>query len=59
MSNQEILNELSRIECELYYMKDGSDDSNGVSMENLTTVHGLVRKALEAWHQATGLTLTE
>ena len=59
MDNQKILNTLSEIECALYYRRDGSDDSQGVSEDVLDQAHTHVKAALELWHKATGLTLTE
>ena len=57
MSNQEILEALSEIECYLYYRADGSDDQQGVNPADIRKAHSLVRGALEVWHKATGCTL--
>ena len=57
MTNKQILETLSYLECVLYYRADGSDNPEGVDIETTNEVHALVRKALEAWHEATGETL--
>jgi hypothetical protein len=58
MSNQEILNQLSKIECELYY-RYGSHRAEAISDKDLEIVHNLVKNALEEWHRITVLTITE
>ena len=55
--NQQVLDSLSEIESILYYRKDGSDPTQGVSMECIEETHALVKKALETWHKGTGLTI--
>lgn len=59
MTNQDILNTLSELECALYYRHDGSDNREGVSYSDLETMHNLVNEALKKWHMLTGLTLTD
>ena len=54
MSNNDILSALSEIECALYYRKDGSDNSEGVSAENIEKAHKAARDLLEFWHDITG-----
>lgn len=58
MSNQEILNELSKIECELFY-RYASHRADAISDKDLDNVRYYVKNALEAWHKITGLTITE
>lgn len=49
--NQQILDSLSEIESILYYRKDGSESSQGVSMECIEETHALVKKTLETWYK--------
>ena len=55
--NQSILNTLSELESILYYRKDGSDPTQGVSEDTIKATHYHIKKALEIWHKGTGLTL--
>ena len=57
MTNQQILNQLSLIECELYYRNDGSNDREGISYADIEKAHNLVNEALKAWYMITGCTL--
>jgi len=57
MSNQEIFNTLSGLECVLYYKHDGSDDREGVSFSDLEKMHDLINTALIEWHRITGCIL--
>lgn len=57
MTNQDILEALSGIECALYYRKDGSDDLEGVSAQDTEQAWKIVNEALRHWHQVTGCTL--
>lgn len=57
MTNKQILEALSELECVLYYRADGSDSHEGVKPEATEAVHSLIKQALEAWHEATGETL--
>ena len=57
MSNQNILEQLSEIECALFYRKDGSDNAEGVSLDDLETAHKLAKTLLEFWYKKTGCTL--
>lgn len=59
MTNREILETLSEIECTLYYRKDGSDDLQNVSQEDTEKAHAAVRAVLEFWHKVTGETLND
>jgi hypothetical protein len=59
MTNQEILQALSGIECALYYRKDGSDDAEGVSWEDLKKIHTKIDELLHLWHNITGETLSD
>lgn len=59
MSNQDILNKLSLIECALYYKADGSDDAEGIDPDQIYKVRQKVEEALHLWHNITGLNLTE
>lgn len=55
--NQMILETLSDLESRLYYRKDGSDQTQGVSEDTIKATHYHIKKALEIWHKGTGLTL--
>ena len=57
MTNQEILERLSELECVLYYRNDGSDDTEGVSYADTEHMHNLINEALKEWHRLTGCTL--
>lgn len=57
MTKQEILNQLSGIECALYYMADGSDDPQGLTKDQLDTAHDMAKSLLDYWHKITGCTL--
>lgn len=57
MTNKDILQALSGIECALYYRKDGSDDPQGVSAENLEKAHEAADALLTFWHDITGETI--
>lgn len=59
MTNQEILQALAGIECALYYRKDGSDDPEGVSCEDLKKIHTKTNELLHLWHDITGETLND
>lgn len=59
MTNQDILNTLAGIECALYYRRDGSDNREGVSYENLEKAYNAANDLLKFWHQITGCTLTD
>jgi len=49
MSNQEILNWLSILECQLFYAQR--------DIPGAAAVHDSVRDALEGWSRATGCTI--
>ena len=57
MNKQEILEQLSGIECALYYMADGSDDPQGLTPDQIETAHDKAKELLEYWHKITGCTL--
>lgn len=57
MTNQEILNYLSTLECALYYRADGHDNPEGVSEENTRKVHDLIDEAMNLWYDLTGCTI--
>lgn len=59
MSNQDILNKLSLIECALYYKADGSDDAEGIDPVEIRKVRQKIDEALHMWYDITGLTITE
>lgn len=57
MTNKQILEKLSELECVLYYRAEGSDNLEGVTPEATEATRKLVKQALEFWHKATGETL--
>ena len=57
MSNQDILQALSEIECALYYRVDGSDNPENVSYEDLKKAHDMTDELLNFWHDVTGCIL--
>ena len=59
MTNQDILNELSMIECVLFYRADGSDDPENISTEDLWEADKKIRDLIEFWHSVTGLCITK
>lgn len=54
MTNKEILSSLAGIESALYYRRDGSDDPQNVSPEDIETAYKKARDLLELWHSITG-----
>ena len=57
MTNQEILNTLSKLECEFYYRYSGGSDRENVSFDNCMIMHSEIDKLLNEWHRMTGLTI--
>ena len=57
MTNQQLFNALSLIECELYYRSDGTNAPEGIDPEDCKRVHSLIDKALNEWHELTGCEL--
>lgn len=57
MNNQEILNTLSALECELYYRIDDGAETDPKMISAVNNVRSLLVKCLEEWHAATGLTI--
>lgn len=58
MTNQNILDTLSELECALYYRLDGHDDREGVSYEALQPIYNKINECLAQWHNITGLTIS-
>lgn len=54
MSNQDIFDTLSELECVLYYRADGSDDRCGLSYEDTQAIHDKVDELLNLWSEKTG-----
>lgn len=59
MTNQEILNILSKLESEFYYKIDEHAPSDEFSLDDYEEMHRLIDSALIRWHRLTGLTITE
>ena len=54
MTNQDIYSALADIECALYYRKDGSDNPEGISVEDLEKAHSMVDDLMMFWIDAVG-----
>jgi hypothetical protein len=54
MTDQKILDTLSKIECELYYRLDESNDRP----KDIEDFHKIIDAALLKWHKITGLTIS-
>ena len=57
MNNQEILNRLSELESEFYYRADGSNNAEGVNLENIKQIHTELYNLVAKWNKLTGCTL--
>ena len=55
MNNQEILNQLSLIEAELYYRQTGGNNREGIAFKDIQRVHDKVDDILNVWSRLTGL----
>ena len=56
MNNHEILNQLSSIECDLFYALD-EGRTNGIDPKALDAFHDKIADLLEEWASLTGETL--
>jgi hypothetical protein len=59
MTNQEIFNTLSGLECVLFYKADGSDNPEGVKTSDLWEMDKALRDLIQKWHDLTGCTLKD
>ena len=62
MDDQRILNTLSELECNFYYMDAIKRKENGqknIHQSKIDQMHVLIKTACEIWHNVTGLNITE
>lgn len=59
MTNQEILNTLSKLESEFYYRIDEYGINETIKKSDYKDIRDMINGALVKWHKLTGLTITE